>query len=104
MKIEQTSLVDYDEVNTQFRMKLPVLFQRLQRAALFHSESVGMGSQAMAKSGSVWILNRYWVYVLLLKGCIPVSRSSGLRTPAGMVQNPAVPRNSGLRSDFLQGH
>ena len=32
MKIEQTSLVDYDEVNTQYQMKLPVLFQRLQRA------------------------------------------------------------------------
>lgn len=58
MKIEQTSVVDYDEVNTDFRMKLPVLFQRLQRAALHHSELVGFKSEAMLKAGAVWILNR----------------------------------------------
>lgn len=58
MKIEQTSTVDYDEVDTDFRMKLPVLFQRLQRAALHHSESVGLGSESMVKAGAVWILHR----------------------------------------------
>jgi len=58
MKIEQTSVVDYDEVDTDFRMKLPVLFQRLQRGALHHSESVGLGSAAMVEAGAVWILNR----------------------------------------------
>jgi medium-chain acyl-[acyl-carrier-protein] hydrolase len=58
MKIEQTSVVDYDEVDTDFQMKLPVLFQRLQRGALHHSESVGMGSAAMVEAGAVWILNR----------------------------------------------
>jgi medium-chain acyl-[acyl-carrier-protein] hydrolase len=58
MKIEQTSVVDYDEVDTGFRMKLPVLFQRLQRGALHHSELVGLGSAAMVAAGGVWILNR----------------------------------------------
>ena len=58
MKIEQASMVDYDEVNTDFTMKLPVLFQWLQRAALHHSESVGLKSEAMLKAGAVWILNR----------------------------------------------
>jgi medium-chain acyl-[acyl-carrier-protein] hydrolase len=58
MKIEQTSVVDYDEVDTGFRMKLPVLFQRLQRGALHHSESVGLGTAAMVAAGGVWILNR----------------------------------------------
>ncbi len=58
MKIEQTTLLDYDEVDTAFRMKLPVLFQRFQRAASHHSEVVGLGSQAMVASGAVWILNR----------------------------------------------
>lgn len=58
MKIEQTTLVDYDEVNIDFRLKLPVLFQRFQRAALHHSESVGLHSEAMVKDGVVWILNR----------------------------------------------
>ena len=58
MKIEQTTMVDYDEVDTDFRMKLPVLLQRLQRAALLHSESVGLGSAAMVAAGAVWILNR----------------------------------------------
>ena len=58
MKVEQTALVDYDEVDSEFRMKLPVLFQRLQRAALQHSEAVGLGSQAMVAAGAVWILNR----------------------------------------------
>ncbi len=58
MKIEQTTLVDYDEVDTKFRMKLPVLFQRLQRAAVHHSEQVGLGSADMVAAGAVWILNR----------------------------------------------
>jgi acyl-CoA thioesterase FadM len=58
MKIEQTTRVDYDEVDTDFRMKLPVLFQRLQRAAVNHSEQVGLGSAAMVEAGGVWILNR----------------------------------------------
>ncbi len=63
MKIEQTTLVDYDEVDTDFRMKLPALFQRFQRAALHHSEAVGMGTQAMAEAGAVWILNRMRVNI-----------------------------------------
>jgi acyl-ACP thioesterase len=58
MKIEQTTLVDYDEVDTKFRMKLPVLFQRLQRAAVHHSEQVGLGSADLVAAGGVWILNR----------------------------------------------
>lgn len=66
MKIEQTSMVDYDEVDTAFRMKLPVLFQRLQRGALHHSESVGLGSVDMAAAGAVWILNRMRVDIYRL--------------------------------------
>ena len=58
MKIEQTTVVSYDEVDTEFRMKLPVLFQRLQRAAVHHSEKVGLGSADMVAAGAVWILNR----------------------------------------------
>ena len=63
MIIEQTTMVDYDEVDTNFRMKLPVLFQRFQRAALHHSESVGLGSEAMVAAGAVWILNRMQVEI-----------------------------------------
>jgi acyl-ACP thioesterase len=66
MKIEQTSMVDYDEVDTDFRMKLPVLFQRLQRGALHHSESVGLGSADMVAAGAVWILNRMRVDIYRL--------------------------------------
>jgi medium-chain acyl-[acyl-carrier-protein] hydrolase len=66
MKIEQTSMVDYDEVDTDFRMKLPVLFQRLQRGALHHSESVGLGSADMMAAGGVWILNRMRVDIYRL--------------------------------------
>ncbi|WP_372677408.1 acyl-[acyl-carrier-protein] thioesterase [Desulfosarcina sp.] len=58
MKIEQTARVDYDEVDTNFRMKLPILFKRLQRAAVHHSEQVGLGSSNMVAAGAVWILNR----------------------------------------------
>ncbi len=63
MKVEQTTLVDYDEVDSDFRMKLPVLFQRFQRAALHHSEAVGLGSQAMVAAGAVWVLNRMCVEI-----------------------------------------
>lgn len=66
MKIEQTSVVEYDEVDTAFRMKLPVLFQRLQRGALHHSESVGLGSANMLAAGAVWILNRMRVDIYRL--------------------------------------
>ena len=64
MQIEHTSLVEYDEVDTRFGMTLPALFQRLQRAALRHSESVGLGSQSMIAAGAVWILNRMRVDIL----------------------------------------
>jgi medium-chain acyl-[acyl-carrier-protein] hydrolase len=43
MKIEQTTHVEYDDVDTDFKMKLPDLFQRLQRAALHHSELYAAG-------------------------------------------------------------
>lgn len=63
MKIEQTAMIDYDEVDARFRLKLPMLFQRLQRAAIHHSECVGLGPQAMVKKGGVWILNRMLVEI-----------------------------------------
>ncbi len=63
MKIEQKSLVEYEDVDTGFRMKLPVLFQRLQRAALYHSESVGLHTEKMVAEGAVWILNRMLVSI-----------------------------------------
>lgn len=63
MKIEETSRVAYDEVDTHFRMKLPVLFQRLQRAALKHSEAVGLESEKMVAAGAVWILSRMRVHI-----------------------------------------
>jgi medium-chain acyl-[acyl-carrier-protein] hydrolase len=61
MKIKQTAEIEYDEVDLNFQLKLSVLFQRFQRAALFHSEKVGMGPQAMIQNGGVWILNRMMV-------------------------------------------
>lgn len=64
MKIEQSSRVQYDDVDTDFRMKLPVLFQRLQRAALHHSESVGLNNEKMVEAGAVWILNRIRVNIV----------------------------------------
>ena len=66
MIVEQSSQVEYDEVDTDFCMKLPVLFQRFQRAALYHSEMVNMGSEAMIASGAVWILNRMRVDIIRL--------------------------------------
>ena len=63
MKIEQTTTVQYDDVDTDFRMKLPVMFQRLQRAALHHSESVGLRNEKMVADGAVWILNRMLVKI-----------------------------------------
>jgi len=64
MKIKMTSQIEYDEVDTHFSMKLPALFQRFQRAALYHSEKVGLGSEAMVASGAVWILNRMRVDIV----------------------------------------
>lgn len=50
--------MEYEDVGTDFRMKLPALFQRFQRAALNHSDSVGLDTQTMIAAGAVWILNR----------------------------------------------
>jgi medium-chain acyl-[acyl-carrier-protein] hydrolase len=63
MRIEQTSIVEYEEVDTHFYIKLPALFQRLQRAALNHSDSVGLDTQTMVAAGAVWILNRIRVRI-----------------------------------------
>ena len=68
MKIEQTSVVEYEDVDTAFRMKLPALFQRFQRAALHHSDSVGLATQTMIAAGAVWILNRIRVKIQRLPG------------------------------------
>jgi len=72
MKIEQTTLVAYDEVGPDFRMKLPALFQRLQRAALERSEAVGLGSEAMLAAGAVWLLSRM---------CVDIRRRPRYREP-----------------------
>ena len=58
MKIEQNITVGYDEVDAKLGLKLPVLLQWFQRAALHHSESVGLRSERMLADGGVWILNR----------------------------------------------
>jgi acyl-ACP thioesterase len=63
MKIEQTEMVEYEDVGTDFRMKLPALFQRLQRVALNHSDAVGLDTQTMIAAGAVWILNRIRVRI-----------------------------------------
>jgi medium-chain acyl-[acyl-carrier-protein] hydrolase len=68
MKIEQTSMVEYEDVDTAFRMKLPALFQRFQQAALHHSDSVGLATQAMIAAGAVWILNRIRVKIQRMPG------------------------------------
>ena len=68
MKIEQTSMVQYEDVGTDFRMKLPALFQRFQRAALNHSDSVGLDTQTMIAAGAVWILNRIRVRIQRMPG------------------------------------
>jgi acyl-ACP thioesterase len=63
MKFRQTAEVEYDEVDSNFRLKLSVLFQRLQRAALFHSDQVGMGIREMLAIGGAWILSRMMVEI-----------------------------------------
>ena len=63
MKVEQTAVVGYDEVDATLCMKLPVLFQWFQRAALHHSERVGLRSERMMADGGVWILSRMRVEI-----------------------------------------
>jgi acyl-ACP thioesterase len=58
MKIQQTAKIEYDEVDATFQLKLPMLFQRFQRAALCHSERVGLGPKAMMQKGGAWILHK----------------------------------------------
>jgi len=61
MKIQQTAIIEYDEVDSNFQLKLPMLFQRFQRAALHHSEIVGLGPQTLMQNSGAWIL--HWVLV-----------------------------------------
>ncbi len=63
MKVEQTAEIGYDEVAVDFCLKLPCLFRRLQHAAIYHSESVGLGPESMARNGGVWILHRMRVNI-----------------------------------------
>jgi acyl-ACP thioesterase len=63
LKAAQTTRVYYDDVDADFRMKLPVLFQRLQRAAVHHSDLVGQTNEKMVADGAVWILNRMLVKI-----------------------------------------
>ncbi len=58
MKIKFTHTINYFETGMDYKAKLPILFQQLQNAAVFHSEKVGYGMDSLIQSGQGWVLNK----------------------------------------------
>lgn len=58
MKIKFTHTINYFESGLDYKAKLPVLFQQLQNAAVFHSEKAGYRMDSLIQSGQGWVLNK----------------------------------------------
>lgn len=57
------SRVRFSEVDSQLQLTLPAVLTYFQDCSIFHSESIGMGIEAMAKDGHAWILSSWQIIV-----------------------------------------
>ncbi len=58
MKTVYPRTVGYAEVDPNFNLKPGALVNLLQEAAIFHSENIGFGIQALRRQALGWVLNR----------------------------------------------
>jgi medium-chain acyl-[acyl-carrier-protein] hydrolase len=58
LKIKHTHTINYFEADRTYKVKLPVLFQQLQNAAVLHSEKAGYRMDSLIQNGQGWVLNK----------------------------------------------
>jgi len=59
----ESCLVRFGAIDASDSMTLDAVFNFFQEAAISHAENLGVGREAMARSGQVWILSRISVQV-----------------------------------------
>ena len=60
---QEDFLVRFGSVDNSDRLTLDAVFNFFQEAAISHAENLGVGREAMANSGNVWVLSRLSVIV-----------------------------------------
>jgi acyl-ACP thioesterase len=62
MNIEQQTLcLDFGAIDRSDRLTLASTFDFFQEAAINHAENLGVGREAMVKTGQIWVLSRFSV-------------------------------------------
>jgi len=63
MKAHFPRLINYYEIDPDYKLKLGYFFKLIQESAIYHSESVGLGSIRIRKGGFAWFLNKIGVEI-----------------------------------------
>jgi len=58
MKAHFPRQVNYYEIDPEYKLKLGYFFKLIQESAVYHSDSVGLGSKGIRKRGFAWFLNK----------------------------------------------
>lgn len=58
MKAHFKREINYYEIDPYYKMKLGYFFKLIQESAIYHSDSVGLGSVRTRKGGFAWFLNK----------------------------------------------
>jgi len=61
MKAHFPRQINYYEIDPDYKIKLGYFFKLLQESAIYHSDSVGLGSVKIRKSGFAWFLNKFGI-------------------------------------------
>jgi acyl-ACP thioesterase len=60
---QESFLLSFRDIDRSDRLTLAATFDYFQEVAIHHAERLGVGREAMAKSGQVWILSRISVLI-----------------------------------------
>jgi len=61
--LAQESIIRFGDIDQSDTMTIGATFDLFQEAAINHAEDLGVGREAMTKSGQVWILSRLSVFM-----------------------------------------
>lgn len=61
MKAHFPRQINYYEIDPDYKLKLGYFFKLIQESAIYHSDSVGLGSLRIRKGGFAWFLNKIGV-------------------------------------------
>ena len=64
MKAHFPSRINYYEIDSEYKLKPGNFFKLIQESAIYHSDSVGLGSVRTHTRGFAWFLNKVGIDIL----------------------------------------